>query len=128
VCVHQFLHCFDRVLQPVGLLRQQRMLALQMGLHIGGPVIEQRPDLVECQPDRPVHQHQVQPFDVGIGVAAVTGGGTVPTVLASMPPLSTLTSREGQVICQSSPCLRATSTSRIASTPAAMAAASGNRD
>ena len=53
---------------------------------------------------------------------------TAPTVLASMPPLSTLTSREGQVDFQSSPCRRATSTSRIASTPAAIAAASGIRD
>jgi len=44
--------------------------------HRSGSVVEQRLDLVEWQPDRPVHQHEVQPFDVGIGVAAVTGGGT----------------------------------------------------
>ena len=75
MCVHQFLHCFDRVPQPVGLFRQQRVLALQVGHHIGGRVVEQRADLVERQPDGPVHQYQVQPFDVGIGVAAITGQG-----------------------------------------------------
>ena len=54
---------------------------------------------------------------------------TAPTVMAFMAPLSTLTSREGQARCQpSSEWRRATSTIRIASTPAAMAAASGNRD
>ena len=31
--------------------------------------------LLELQPDGPVHQHQVQPFDVGVGVAAVTRRG-----------------------------------------------------
>ena len=55
---------------------------------------------------------------------------TAPTVLASMAPLSTLTSREGQarLFSRRRSRRRASSTTRIASTPAAMAAASGNRD
>ncbi len=76
MCVHQFLHCFDGVLQPAGLFGQQRMLALQMGDHIGVGVVEQCADLVERQPDGPVHQHQMQPFDVGVCVAAIAGRGT----------------------------------------------------
>ena len=55
---------------------------------------------------------------------------TAPTVMASIAPLSTLTSREGQVrLVQPSPePRRASSTTRMASTPAAMAAAIGSRD
>ena len=52
------------------------MLALEMRNHIGTRVVEQRVDLVEWQPDGPVHQHQVQPLDVGVGVAAIAGRGT----------------------------------------------------
>jgi hypothetical protein len=52
------------------------MLALQMGNHIGVPVVEQVADLIEWQPDFPIHQHKVQALDVGVGVAAVTGRRT----------------------------------------------------
>ena len=35
VCVHQFLHCFDGVLQPLGVLQQQLVLPLQVREHVG---------------------------------------------------------------------------------------------
>jgi hypothetical protein len=60
-------------LEPAGLFGQQRVLASQMGDDIGICVVEQRAHLVEWQPDGSVHQHQMQPLDVGVGVAAVAG-------------------------------------------------------
>ena len=109
------------MLQPLGLLQQQPVLPSQMPDDIGARVIEQGSDLVERHPDRSVHQHKVQPLDVGVGVAAVARRGTdarhhqtdVVVVVqgthgdtgegghrgygvVSMPPLSTLTPREGQ--------------------------------
>ncbi len=68
--VHQFLHCLDGVLQTIGLLEQHGVLPLQT-LEYVGIVVEQRADLVQLQPDRPVHQHHMQPLDVAIGVAAI---------------------------------------------------------
>jgi len=38
-------------------------------------VVEQDTDLVKRQPGRAVHQHHVQPLDVGAGVSAIPGGG-----------------------------------------------------
>jgi hypothetical protein len=35
------------------------MLAPQMSRHLGVRVVEHRPDLVERQPNRPVHQHHM---------------------------------------------------------------------
>ena len=55
------------------MLGQQGMLALQIGDHIGTRVVEQRANLVERQPGRAIHQHQVQTLDVGVGVAAIAG-------------------------------------------------------
>ena len=76
VCVHQFLHCFDGVFQPICLLEQQRVLPLQMRKDVGVCVVEQSADLIERQADGPVHQHQVQPLDVGVGVSAIARRGT----------------------------------------------------
>ena len=73
MCVHQFLHCLDRVVEAVGLLAQQRVLAPQVGSHVGVTVVEQGADVVEWEPDCPVHQHKVQALDVGVGVAAIAG-------------------------------------------------------
>ena len=75
-CVHQFLHCLDGALQPLGLVHQQPVLPSQVPEHIRAGVIEQHADLVQRRPDRPVHQHKVQPLDVGVGVAAGARRGT----------------------------------------------------
>jgi hypothetical protein len=75
VCIHQFLHCLDGVLQPLGLLQQQPVLPSQVPEDIGARVIEQGSDVVERHPDGPVHQHQVQSLDVGVGVFAVARRG-----------------------------------------------------
>ena len=75
VCVHQFLHCFDGVLQPLGVLQQHLVLPRQVREHVGGRVVEQRADLLERQPGGPVHQDQVQPLDIGVGVVAVARRG-----------------------------------------------------
>src|SRR5690606_25927777 len=108
VCVHQFLHCLDGVLQPVRLLEQQRMLTLQTGEGIGGAV-EQRTDLLQGETGRAVHRDQVQPFDGGIGVTAVSRRGphtghrqpdAVVVVQGPWAPLSTPDAASGSRRCQ----------------------------
>ena len=56
--------------------QQQHVLPPQVLEHIPTRVVEDLADLVERHPDRPVHQHKVQPLDVGVDVAAVARGGT----------------------------------------------------
>jgi hypothetical protein len=50
-------------------------LTFETGEDIGLRIVEQGADLVERQPHRPVHQHQMQTFDIGVGVSAVSGRG-----------------------------------------------------
>src|SRR3546814_5559005 len=49
--------------------------AAQVGQHVGGGVVEQRADLLERQPHRAIHEHDVQTLDVGVGVPAVSRRG-----------------------------------------------------
>ena len=51
------------------------MLSPQVLERIRTVVVQKGADVLELQPDGAVHQHHVQPFDVGIGVAAVARRG-----------------------------------------------------
>src|ERR1700694_1923507 len=59
----------------LGAFVQQGVLAAQVRRDVYCRVIEQDADFVERQPNGPVHQDELQPLDVGGGVAAVVGGG-----------------------------------------------------